>query len=123
MTIEKIYELFVLNNTKSRDGIRPSADYLRKYGNVPFEEAFEIYLQEIDYFISLKRKIDDFEEFLISINCPVVNSKSSESRYYRYNGVKYRFSTHVYPTGSMTDKLLKIVDFAADPELINHISY
>ena len=123
MTREKLYESFVLNNTKARDGIRPSADYLRKYGNVPFEEAFEIYLQEIDYFISLKRKIDDFEEFLISINCPVVNSQSSESRYYRYNGVQYRFSTHVYPTGSMTDKLLKIVDFAADPELINNVSY
>lgn len=123
MTREKMYELFVLNNTKSRDGIRPSADYIRKYGNVPFEEAFERYLQEVGYFISLRQKIDNFEKFLRSINCPVVNSKASESRYYRYNGVQYRFSSHVHPTGSMTDNFLKIVDFAADPELINNVHY
>lgn len=123
MTTKELYELFVLNNTKGRDGINPSADYIRTYGNVPFEESFEVYFSKITYFASLREKISKFENFLIENGAKVTSSNISESRYYFYNGIKYRFSSHVYPTGSMTDKLLKVVDLAADPELINEVKF
>lgn len=123
MTIKRLFELFILNNTKGRDGINPNADYIRIYGNLPFEEAFEIYLSNVNSFVCLKGKIDKFENFLIANNAKVTHSNISESRYYFYNGIKYRFSDHVYPTGSMTDRILGVVDLAADPELINEIKF
>ncbi|WP_293738986.1 hypothetical protein [uncultured Parabacteroides sp.] len=123
MTTRKIFELFVKNNTKGRDGITPNADFKRKYGEVSFEEAFESYLKEVKSFIFLKKKIDEFESFLQKEGARRIQSGISESRYYYYNGIKYRFSSHVYPTGSMTDKMMGIIDLAADPELINEISF
>ena len=123
MTTERLFELFVLSNTKNRDGVNPNANYIRTYGNVPFEEAFEIHLSEVSSFLSLKDKITKFENFLIANGARVDRSNISESRYYFYNGIKYRFSSHVYPTGSMTDKILGVVDLAADPELINEVKF
>ena len=123
MTTKRLFELFILNNTKGRDGVNPNANYIRTYGNVPFEEAFEVYLSNVASFISLKDKIQKLEKFLIANDAKVTHSNISESRYYFYNGVKYRFSGHVYPTGSMTDKILGVVDLAADPELINEVKF
>jgi len=123
MTTKKLFELFILNNTKGRDGVNPNANYIRTYGNVSFEEAFEVYLSNVASFVSLKDKIAKFEKFLIANDAKVAHSNISESRYYFYNGVKYRFSGHVYPTGSMTDKILGVVDLAADPELINEVKF
>lgn len=123
MTTQQLYELFVKNNTKSRDGINPNADFKRKYGEVSFEEAFEVYLAEVNHYVGLRKKIDAFEKFLQKEGVKRIQSASSESRYYHYNGIKYRFSSHIYPTGSMTDDIMGVVDLAADPELIDKISF
>lgn len=123
MTTQKLYELFVKNNTKGRDGITPNANFKRTYGEISFEEAFESYLIQVNSFLSLKKRIEEFEHFLQSEGVERIQSGISESRYYHYNGIKYRFSSHVYPTGSMTDKTMGVIDLAADPELINEISF
>ncbi len=123
MTTRKLFELFVKNNTKGRDGITPNANFKRTYGEISFEQAFESYLTNVNDFLSLKKKIDKFESFLLKEGCQRIQSNISESRYYYYGGIKYRFSSHVYPTGSMTDKIIGVVDLAADPELINDVIY
>ena len=123
MTTARLFELFVLNNTKGRDGVNKNAKFREVYGDVSFEEAFEVYLAEINIYISLRAKIAAFEKFLIKNNVQSVYSNISESRYYYYEGVKYRFSAHVYPTGSMTSELMGVVDLAADPELIEKVKY
>lgn len=123
MTTEKLYECFVKNNTKSRDGVTPNANFKRTYGDVSFEEAFEVYLKEVSYYIGLREKIDEFENYLQREGTRMEKSNISESRYYYYKGIKYRFSSHVYPTGSMTNDILGVVDLAADPELINDVVY
>ena len=123
MTTRKLFELFVKHNTKGRDGITPNAYFKRTYGDISFEQAFESYLTNVNDFLSLKKKIDKFESFLLKEGCQRIQSNISESRYYYYGGIKYRFSSHVYPTGSMTDKIMGVVDLAADPELINDVIY
>ena len=88
------------------------------------EAELAYYRQNVEYADKGRfDKIRDFENFLIAQGCKRENSNISESRYYIYNGVKYRFSGHIYPTGSMTNELLKVVDLAADPELIDNIKF
>lgn len=123
MEKEKFFELFVKSNTKNRDGIHPNAEYKRRYGDVPFEVAFESYYLHIQEFTNLHRRVAEFERFLCEKGIKCENSKISESRYYYYKGVKYRFSSHVYPTGSMTDEILGIVDLCANPELIESVEF
>lgn len=123
MTREQLYHLFVRNNTRAGDGVTPSAAYRSKYGDMPFAISFEAYLRDVDYYKSLRLRIKKFEDFLLRLGVNCMQSSVSESRYYVYRGVKYRFSEHVYPTGSMTDDILNIVDFAADPELINDVRF
>ena len=123
MTTERLFEIFVKQNTKNRDGVNPSAGFYRQYGHVSFEEAFEVYLSHMNSVLEIRNKVRDFENFLISSGCPCEQSKVSESRYYYWNGCKFRFSSHIYPTGSMTNRTLGVYDLAAEPELINEISY
>ena len=59
MTTQKLYELFVKNNTKGRDGITPNANFKRTYGEISFEEAFESYLTQVNSFLSLKKRIEE----------------------------------------------------------------
>lgn len=126
---DTIKKRFISNNTAVRkDGsLRLLACFREKYGNMTLDEAFESFYAEVTGFLSLKDKIKAFENFLrkevAEGRCRYEESRISESRYYRWNGTKYRFSSHVYPTGSMTDKIMNIVDFAADPELINNVKY
>lgn len=121
MTTERLFELFCKQNT---NGVgRKERRYIERYGDVPFEDAFVIYLKEINQYKELKDKIAKFEQFLIDNDAERIQSNVSESRYYRYNGIKYRFSSHTYPTGSMTDKTMGVIDLAADPELINEVKY
>lgn len=126
---ETIKQRFISNNTAVRkDGsIRLLACFREKYGNMTIDEAFELFYAEVTGFLSLKDKIKAFENFLRNEvaegRCRYEESRISESRYYRWNGTKYRFSSHVYPTGSMTDEIMNIVDFAANPELINNVKY
>lgn len=123
ISIEKLFEIFVLNNTKGMDGVHPNAKYFREYGNVPFEESFKIYLEEYNHIRLLEDKIKRFENYLKEQNCQFQQSNISESRYYYYKCIKYRFSSHIYPTGSMTNHMMGVVDFASDPELIMNVEY
>lgn len=100
---------------------RPERRFIQQYGNVSFEEAYPLYVQRITEMFSTHEKIDAFEKFLRSQGVEQKQSNISESRYYYYNGMKYRFSSHVYPTGSMTSEYC--IDFAADPELIHTIKF
>ncbi len=100
---------------------RPERRFVEMYGNVTFDEAYPVYLQKITEMFSTKDRINAFEDYLISLGLSETQSKISESRYYFYEGMKYRFSGHVYPTGSMTSDFC--IDFAADPELIHTIKF
>lgn len=121
MTTDELFEMFCKNNT---NGIgRKERRYIETYGDIPFEEAFVEYLSEWNKYEELKDKISRFEQFLINEGIKPVQSNISESRYYNYKGIKYRFSGHVYPTGSMTDRIWGVIDLAADPELINEIDF
>jgi hypothetical protein len=113
-TFEMFKKLFV------KASGRIEARFYDIYGNISLEEAYKLYYQEISEMFCLKDKIRAFENYLIANNVQCTQSNISESRYYFYNGMKYRFSGHVYPTGSMTNDYC--IDFAANPELINNVN-
>lgn len=119
MTLQEHFHLFVENNTRRRDMVTPCASYKERYGDMSFEDAFQIHWKDVQSFLGLKAKIDKFEVRLKELGAIRTQSNISESRYYQYDGCTFRFSSHVYPTGSMTNEMLKIYDFAANPELIN----
>lgn len=110
---------------QGHERMKKNAAYRRTFGNISVIEAYAQFKAEHDArmakYEELKNKIANFEKYLISQNAKCVQSNKSESRYYTYNGKKYRFSAHVYPTGSMTNELLGVVDLCADKELINEI--
>lgn len=124
-----ILHIFKLSFTSSskKKGVRKNAEFRRTFGNMPIMQAYKQYKVEQELLdkkiLDLRTKINNFENFLRKQGVKCTQSNISESRYYYYNNKKYRFSGHVYPTGSMTDDLLGVVDFAADPELINEIKY
>lgn len=122
--------LFKQNYTKvvGKEGHRKTkknAAYRREFGNMPILKAYSLFKAEYETRCAenerISNKIDNFEKYLISQNAKCVQSKKSESRYYYYNGKEYRFSAHIYPTGSMTNELLGVVDLCADKELIYKI--
>ena len=114
-TFERFKKIFT-----NRAG-KPERRFIEQYGDVSFEEAYPLYVERITAMFSTKDKIDAFEKFLRSQGVECKQSNVSESRYYYYNGMKYRFSSHIYPTGSMTSEYC--VYFAADPELIHTIKF
>ena len=122
-TINKIdtksFEFFVKQNTNGRG--RKEARFIEAYGDVSFEQAYPIYVAEITERLTQAEKIKAFENYLLSLGVEEIKSNVSESRYYNYQGMKYRFSSHVYPTGSMTNE--NTIDFAADPQLIETIIF
>lgn len=120
MTREQHYKLFVKQNTNANNG-KILKCYREKYGETPIEEAFEQYYQGICEYDTLCDKVDRFEGYLLRQGIKPTNSNISESRYYHFKGLKLRFSSHVYPTGSMTDKLMKIYDLCADKHLIDEV--
>lgn len=119
------YDRFLDRYTKTRkDGsFRILAIFKDHFGNVSLEEAYESELKRIAKIDEREAKIRRFENFLIEKGARCENSNISESRYYYYDGKKYRFSAHVYPTGSMTDEVLGVVDLAADTYLIDTINF
>ncbi len=114
-----ILQLFIKTFSKSNG--KPERRFFEMFGNVTFEEAYQVHMKKINSHRDMQSKIDAFEKHLIFINAPFSASSVSESRYYDYNGITYRFSSHIHPTGSMTSETK--VDFAANPELINNISF
>lgn len=120
MTREQYYNLFVKLNTNFNNG-KILKCYRDKYGEMPMEEAFEQYYQEMCEYDKLCEKVDNFETFLLNQGITPVRSNISESRYYHFKGIKIRFSSHVYPTGSMTDRLMNVYDLCADKHLIDEV--
>lgn len=113
------FELFKKTFT---NGIgKPDWTFRRDYGNMSFEEAYPLYVERVKKIFETRDKIRKFESYLRDLRVEEVQSNISESRYYRYNGIKYRFSAHVHPIGSMTSETC--VDFAADPHLIHEIEF
>lgn len=121
---------FKLTYTKTvgkqgHERIKKNTKYRRTFGNMPIMQAYVQFKAELDArmakYEELANKITAFEKFLADKNARCEQSKISESRYYYYNGKKYRFSNHVYPTGSMTNELLGVVDLCADKELIYEV--
>jgi len=123
MTTERLKELFIQNNINAEG--KSNYHFFRATGFsfLPLEEAWDIYLAKVDLMKSRWLKIERFEAFLRSQNVEEKQSKISESRYYNYNGVTYRFSSHVYPTGSMTNLDFGKVDLCADPDLIDDVNF
>lgn len=122
MTTERLKELFIQNNI-NENGVS-NYHFFKAYGKsyLPMEEAWEIYYNNV---VVLKERIakrDLFESFLRS-QVEEKQSNISESRYYNYNGVTYRFSSHVYPTGSMTSLDGSKIDLCADLHLIDNINF
>lgn len=117
----KIPTLEQFTKTMTNGAGRKERRFIEKYGDVTFEEAYKVYVTEIKSMLSTNDKINDFERFLINLGAKEIQSNVSESRYYQWNGKKYRFSSHIYPTGSMTSEFC--IDLAADPELIHTIEY
>jgi hypothetical protein len=115
------YTFNLFNRTFTNGAGRPDRRFVEKYGEMSFEEAYPLYLKEIEKINENSKKINEFEKHLISLGINCTQSNISESRYYNYNGMKYRFSSHIYPTGSMTNE--NCIDFASNPELINNISF
>lgn len=93
--------------------------FYEMFGDISFEEAYPKYINYLVGVIATAAKISAFENKLRAMGVRENQSNISESRYYTYNGIKYRFSTHIHPTGSMTSD--SCIDFAANPELIHNI--
>lgn len=104
---------------------KTNAAFFHKFGNMPIMQAYSIFKTEYEErgteSARLHDKVNKFERYLISQNARCVQSNKSESRYYYYKCKKYRFSSHIYPTGSMTNDLLGVVDLCADKCLIDEI--
>lgn len=120
-TKNKIPTLEQFKKTFTNGAGRPERRFIEQYGNVSFEEAYPLYVERIIEVLSTLDKIVAFEKHLRSLGLEEKQSNISESRYYYHNGMKYRFSAHVYPTGSMTSE--NCIDFAADPQLIHTIKF
>jgi hypothetical protein len=117
----KIPTFDMFRKTFTNGAGRPERRFIEMYGKVSFENAYPVYVSEIISSCELSVKISKFEKHLLSIGIEPVLSNISESRYYNHNGMKYRFSNHVYPTGSMTSD--NCMDFGADKHLINNITF
>jgi len=122
--------IFKQNYTKTvgkqgYERMKKNAAYRERFGNMPVMQAYAQFKAEHEARNEesnrLSKKIAAFEQYLIANNAHFEQSKRSESRYYYFNGKKYRFSSHIYPTGTMTNELLGVVDLCADKYLINEV--
>lgn len=125
LTFEQFINQYTIVNEK-KGCCRIKVDFFDRYGKTTLPKAYAAYVEQVSEYMGYREKIKRFEAFLKEQGVEDVQSNISESRYYFYNGVKYRFSAHVYPTGTMTQKWGEqyvVVDFAADPELIETINF
>lgn len=120
MTREQHLKLFISRYTNRNTG-KVLASFREQYGNATLEEAFESWYKETILFKELVERVNKLERWLLRNGFTPVNSNISESRYYHINGLKLRFSSHIYPTGSMTDKMLKVYDLCADKHLVDDV--
>ena len=117
--------------TKKDGTQRLLAEVRDKYGTRDIEEAFSKWKAERSAEMRTNhernQKLHRFEQFLHEHANHIQQSNISRSTYYQYKGTEYRFSDHVYPTGSMTQKWgdgsYAKIDFAADKHLIDDITW
>jgi len=112
---------------EKRDGSRRLLAAAReRYGTNDMDEAFEKYKQEHLELHRQHEKIRSLEKFLRENATQISKSRQSQSTYYYYKGTTYRFSDHVYPTGSMTrrwpDGTFDKVDLTVEPYLIDEVA-
>lgn len=112
LTFNQFLSLYVIVN-ENKGICRIKADFFTKYPAESLTQAYESYKKDVNKYLTRKEKINQFEQFLIDSGHMAKNSNISESRYYYYDGIEYRFSSHSHPTGSMTslNGALKVVDF------------
>lgn len=104
------YDRFVKNNTVlKKDGTRRLSKAFRdKYGeNADLKEIWQtIEIPRLDNLYKEEELLRRFESFLkkqvANGKAQVQYNKQSESRYYQWKQAVFRFSSHRYPTGSMT---------------------
>lgn len=117
MNTERLFTLFVQRNTrKLKDGsIATTTDFRNKYGDITVEDAWSNH--ELPRLIKIDaehNKIEALKKFFhaekLAGRAKMQQSNQSESEYYKWNGWEFRFSGHRYPTGSMTNDLLHIID-------------
>jgi len=120
-------DAFVKGFTVEGKGQSLNAHGRKSFGDVDVDAAWQIQQNRYWEIKGVAAKIRAFESYLIATGANRVQSQQSESRYYYYEGVKYRFSAHYYPTGSMTSNGsnggCKVVDLCADPHLINDVKF
>lgn len=126
ITFEQFSRQYVFTNEK-KGYCRLTQNFYDRFQGMTLSQAYQAELVRWAEATGLSAKVREFEQFLQEQGCEAKQSSISESRYYFYNGVKYRFSAHIYPTGSMTsrweDGSYNVIDLAADPELINEINF
>lgn len=122
-----LQDTFIRSFTIEGKGELLNAHGRKAFGDVDVQSAWVMQQNNYWKIKGTAAKIRAFESFLINVNANCVQSQQSESRYYYYQGVKYRFSSHHYPTGSMTSNGnndgLVVIDLCADPHLINNINF
>ena len=114
-------------NSYIRPNGKPNVRAREEFGGLEGEDLHQAVVKnEIERITTLakrQKRIDAFEDYLKSIGANVNQSSKSESRYYNLNGVTYRFSGHIHPSGSMTNFDMNKIDLAAEPHLIDNIDF
>lgn len=110
------YEIFTRQYTKiDKQGQRvPNYDFRQRFGEISIDAAWEIEQKRLE---DLRKKLerehilhDFFRNEVKEGRARLQRSRVSESEYYHWYGHEFRFSAHRYPTGSMTNELLGIID-------------
>lgn len=113
--------------TRRMDGVTMNSQCRSDFPGMTLDEAREAYVAKR---VAELAKADEefwkvaiFERWLrYEKGVEPIQSNVSESRYYYYDGYKFRFSSHVYPTGSMTDlTTLNTIDLCADRQMIDEV--
>ena len=106
---------------------KPNVRAREEFGGLEGEDLHQAVVKnEIERITTLakrQKRIDAFEDYLKSIGANANQSSKSESRYYNLNGITYRFSGHIHPSGSMTNFDMNKIDLAAEPHLIDNIDF
>lgn len=106
-----------------KPNLRAREEYEGLDGEALHDAVVSAEIERLTILIRRERKIEAFEKYLKSVGANENQSSKSESRYYSLNGVAYRFSGHIHPSGSMTNFVMNKIDLAAEPHLIDNIDF
>ena len=126
MTIEEIAERNYRMNyirPNGKPNLRAREEYEGLDGEALHDVVVNAEIKRLTTLFNREKKITAFEEYLESVGANVNHSSKSESRYYNFDGVVYRFSGHIHPGGSMTNFDMNKIDLTAEPHLIDNIDF